>query len=210
MLLEINNFEINNLLNSQNPLNNQVDDYSSPQWRRTPLVSAGRFCLSKSPPGVHCSLRCSLVPIVREMEIMKVSYQSNAVGGTSNKVEDEIAVKRVQWSWKDNVDGCSVKKKNWSTLVLSTILLIFYPADLQNIRELLDVCCKCGTSMSTFHFNMNCSIFIKLTDTHLGTSLVTAATYSVDVVRVWEAGVAAGAMPVDGEVRNSLCFYSVF
>ncbi|TXG68849.1 hypothetical protein EZV62_003784 [Acer yangbiense] len=28
-----------------------------------------------------------------EMEIMKVSCQSNAVGGTSNKVEDEIAVK---------------------------------------------------------------------------------------------------------------------
>ncbi|TXG46525.1 hypothetical protein EZV62_027980 [Acer yangbiense] len=31
-----------------------------------------------------------------EMEIMKVSYQSNAVGGTSNKVEDEIAVKTIQ------------------------------------------------------------------------------------------------------------------
>ncbi|TXG46308.1 hypothetical protein EZV62_028188 [Acer yangbiense] len=34
-----------------------------------------------------------LLYLNREMEIMKVSYQSNAVGGTSNKVEDEIAVK---------------------------------------------------------------------------------------------------------------------
>ncbi|TXG68830.1 hypothetical protein EZV62_003765 [Acer yangbiense] len=34
-----------------------------------------------------------LLYINREMEIMKVSCQSNAVGGTSNKVEDEIAVK---------------------------------------------------------------------------------------------------------------------
>ncbi|TXG68832.1 hypothetical protein EZV62_003767 [Acer yangbiense] len=34
-----------------------------------------------------------LLYLNREMEIMKVSCQSNAVGGTSNKVEDEIAVK---------------------------------------------------------------------------------------------------------------------
>ncbi|KAK0597432.1 hypothetical protein LWI29_025204 [Acer saccharum] len=33
-----------------------------------------------------------LLYLNREMEIMKVSCQSNAVGGTSNKVEDEIAV----------------------------------------------------------------------------------------------------------------------
>ncbi|KAK0598536.1 hypothetical protein LWI29_035681 [Acer saccharum] len=36
-----------------------------------------------------------LLYLNREMEIMKVSCQSNAVGGTSNKVEDEIAVNNI-------------------------------------------------------------------------------------------------------------------
>ncbi|TXG68844.1 hypothetical protein EZV62_003779 [Acer yangbiense] len=89
-----------------------------PQWRRTffdHLVSAGRFCPSKSPPGVHHSLQCSIhlltlvVPksswkatnIISDEEANDQSNRRGTKRGkqkaknefNSNKVEDEIAVK---------------------------------------------------------------------------------------------------------------------
>ncbi|TXG68837.1 hypothetical protein EZV62_003772 [Acer yangbiense] len=73
MLLEINNFGMNKLLNSPNQVDGTIQVHSGGVLI---LFLLGGFVLPKG-----------------EMEIMKVSYQSNAVGGTSNKVEDEIAVK---------------------------------------------------------------------------------------------------------------------